>query len=445
MNFTTDSQTLNDLNLLGKYKLNSIISLFNKTITSGAERLLENMFRNPLTQYDQINKRKDILSFFHNHNFELPFNKQEFEIIENYLMNAESKNKLTAAINISQLKLLSLIAKEKEYDLLKQGLLLTLNKFLELKDLTILIQKISQETAYAETINKLVEILDCKQLNQCYNFLTKGALKFNHILKIDYILRAELVEKIELLLNYLYELDVYITVAKVANENNFIYANALDSSEHVVDIKGVYHPYVPNPVSNDVFIKSDKNVLFLTGANMAGKSTFMKSFAVAIYLAHMGFPVAAKSMTFSLHDGIYTSINVPDDITKGYSHFYAEVLRVKKVAEEVASNKNLIIIFDELFKGTNVKDAYDGTYAITDALSQRKGMFIISTHIMEVGEALRKNNKKTMFKYLPTVMQGSVPTYTYKLSDGITDDRQGMIIIKNEGILEMINGKESKI
>lgn len=148
---------------------------------------------------------------------------------------------------------------------------------------------------------------------------------------------------------------------------------------------------------------------------MAGKSTLMKAFAIAVYLAHMGFPVPAKGMKFTPYDGIYTSINVPDDLNKGYSHFYAEVLRVKKVAQSISSNKELLVIMDELFKGTNVKDAYDGTVAIVDAFSKRKGAFIIATHIMEAGETLRENNNKLFFKFLPTILEERVPTYPYIL------------------------------
>ena len=171
---------------------------------------------------------------------------------------------------------------------------------------------------------------------------------------------------------------------------------------------------------------------------MAGKSTFMKSFGINIYLAHMGFPVAAKDMKFSVKEGIYTSINVPDDLNMGYSHFYAEVLRVKKVAEEVSSGKSLIIIFDELFKGTNVKDAYDATLAVTAAYSEHRNcMFIISTHIIEAGEVLKHQDNLQML-YLPTIMNGNVPTYPYKLESGISSDRHGMMIIENEGILEML-------
>lgn len=172
---------------------------------------------------------------------------------------------------------------------------------------------------------------------------------------------------------------------------------------------------------------------------MAGKSTFMKAFGISIYMAHMGFPVAAKELVFSVKDGLYSSINVTDNLDSGLSHFYAEVLRVKQVAEDVASGRDFVVIFDELFKGTNVKDAYDATLAVTASFSKyRNCFFIISTHIIEVGEALKNKSNNLCFAYLPIIMEGSVSKYTYKLQQGITTDRQGMIIIEKEGILNMI-------
>jgi DNA mismatch repair protein MutS len=172
---------------------------------------------------------------------------------------------------------------------------------------------------------------------------------------------------------------------------------------------------------------------------MAGKSTLMKTLGISLYLAHLGFPVAAAAFEFSVKEGIYSSINVPDNLNMGYSHFYAEVLRVKAVAEEVSKSKNLLVIFDELFKGTNVKDAFDATLAVTEAFSEyRNCIFIISTHIVEVGEELQKGHGHMQFLYLPTVVKDKVPAYTYKLEAGISSDRQGMMIIEKEGIIEMI-------
>ncbi len=85
----------------------------------------------------------------------------------------------------------------------------------------------------------------------------------------------------------------------------------------------------------------------------------------------MGFPVAAAKMEFSVIDGIYTTINLPDNLGIGASHFYAEVLRVKKVATELHTGKSLFIVFDELFRGTNVKDAYEATVEVILAFAKK--------------------------------------------------------------------------
>jgi DNA mismatch repair ATPase MutS len=247
----------------------------------------------------------------------------------------------------------------------------------------------------------------------------------------------------ELVMEQIYRLDLYIAVSNVARIRGFNYAMALPKGNLVLKAAALSHPGLEKAVANPIDLHQDSNMLFLTGANMAGKSTFMKSFGIAIYLGHMGFPVAAEQMTFSIRDGIYSSINVPDNLALGLSHFYAEVLRVKKVAEEVSAGKDLIVIFDELFKGTNVKDAYDATLAVTEAFSQyRNCFFIISTHIIEVGETLRERCDNLQFAYLPTVMEGTVPRYTYKMVRGITTDRHGMMIIENEGILTILETEE---
>jgi DNA mismatch repair ATPase MutS len=224
----------------------------------------------------------------------------------------------------------------------------------------------------------------------------------------------------------------------VARVKGFTYAKALGPEKNTLSVTGLCHPCINGAVGNAITMHEHSNVVFLTGANMAGKSTLMKSIGIAMYLAHMGFPVAASHMLFSAREGLYSSINVADNISLGYSHFYAEVVRVKQAAEATASGKRLLLMFDELFKGTNVKDAYDGTLAVTAAFSEYTDcLFVVSTHIIEVGEAL-KNRANIQFAFLPTVMDGNHPRYTYKLQGGITEDRQGMIIIRNEGILELI-------
>jgi DNA mismatch repair ATPase MutS len=242
----------------------------------------------------------------------------------------------------------------------------------------------------------------------------------------------------KMILETIYLLDVYLAVSSIGRAKGFCYGEALPKEDNVFVAGNLRHPCLDRAVGNAVSMNNG-NVIFLTGANMAGKSTFMKSFAIAVYLAHMGFPVAAQDLKFSVKDGLYTSINVPDDLSMGYSHFYAEVLRVKKVAEEICRPLELVIIFDELFKGTNVKDAYDATLAITSAFADKLNcFFVISTHITEAGIELRKNFTNLQFVYFPSILNGKVPVYTYQLQEGISNDRHGMVILRKEGVLEIL-------
>lgn len=442
MTFTVDKQTLEDLNILGKYKNNSIFNVFCNTYTRGGERLLEQMFRFPLTDVGAINKRAAIFSYFMERAVNFPFTKELLDIIEPYLNTAGHPNAGVAILNTCRRKFLDTISVDEEYRMIYTGLFHTIEFLNVFNDFNEAMEV--KGTVFQEIGEEIRAILHHKRLEWVLHRRDVKTLSFWELARYDHCFRAVCRHRLKRLLEILYQLDVYITVARVAKEKKFACAKAVPTvpGQNRIMIRQLFHPALPGAVANDMAIDHRHNVVFLTGANMAGKSTLMKSFAIAVYLAHMGFPVAAEKMEFSVQDGLYTSINVSDNLNMGYSHFYAEVLRVKQVAEEVAAGKNLVVIFDELFKGTNVKDAYDATVAVTEAFSKKRNCsYIISTHIIEAGHALQEQCDSFRFVYLPTVMCGKVPTYTYRLEEGITDDRHGMMIIRNERIVEIIRGE----
>ena len=154
-------------------------------------------------------------------------------------------------------------------------------------------------------------------------------------------------------------------------------------------------------------------------------------------MAHAGFPVPAEKMDISVLTGLYTTINIADSLNSGYSHFYSEVLRVKYVANELKENRALVI-FDELFRGTNVKDAYDGTLAVVEALTEVKNSFFaVSTHIVEAAYKLN-DTSNIQFAYLEIIKRDNIPEYTYKLKEGISENRLGMYILQQEKLIETI-------
>ena len=424
-------------------------ALFNRTRTRGGAKVLEELFRYPLAEEEAINKRSGVLRYFALACVEFPFQSELFDVAELYLANADERTKIyqvVAALSTLGERFTRLIGSDNNYKAIYKGvvalleILHTLNEFAA-KTEDGMSGAAAGTTAYRAELEAIRLLLADVGLAPLLSSPAKGKLTYGQVAEFDVLLRFRHCGTIGKLLRYIYHLDVYIAVAKVASGRGFTFPRALPAGASAVRLEGVYHPLLKNPVPNTLDISPERNVLFLTGANMAGKSTFMKSTGIALYLAHMGFPIPAHRMEFSVLDGMYTTINLQDNLGMGASHFYAEVLRVKKVAKELSGHKNLFVLFDELFRGTNVKDAYEGTVAITRAFAGRaNSIFVISTHIIEAGAALRESSPAVRFLFLPTLMERNTPVYTYTLEEGITDDRHGMVIINNEGILEILRG-----
>lgn len=424
----TDDQTIEDLRLFAKREQKGIYDLYNNAATRGGELLLEKMFRNPLSDQEAITERSDIIGSFAQMKTKFPFQPALLDSVEKYL-SQDHEHKDGQKSTLGEKEIANGIASIIE-------LLHALLRFLEQGDITR-VSRLKMESI------AMTNLLNDPGLQPVFRERPGSKLSYAAMTAFDILFRVKARPQVMAALNFIYQLDVYIAVGTVATNRKFIFPVAKPKGSNVLKLEGVYHPELKSPVPNSLEMHAGKSVVFLTGANMAGKSTFLRSYSTAVYIAHMGFPVAADSMEFSVMDGIYTTINLPDNLGIGASHFYAEVLRVKKVATELGAGKSLFILFDELFRGTNVKDAHEGTVAITHAFAGKKtSMFIISSHIVEAGDEL-KQKTNIAFHYLPTRMNGTVPEYTYTLEKGITDDRHGMIIIRNEGILDTLkNGKK---
>lgn len=444
MSLVIDRQTLDDLNIFGKRGSDSVYSIFNRTHTRGGAAILEQFFRYPLADVAGINTRSGIIRFFKDQQTGFPFRSELFDAAEQYLSNTDERSRLTHGENTLERKFNTIIGADTEYQQLIKGIVSVVEILINLQSFIRSISAAASSTPYADTLQQMNRLLQVEDMQALLREKIPFKPDYNKAVEYDRLLRYVQRAQIRQLLEHIYTLDVYISVATVASQRGFIFPKALESEAHVMHVEGVYHPRLAKAIPNTLHMAPGSNIVFLTGANMAGKSTFMKSLGIALFLAHTGFPVPARKMEFSVCDALLTTINLPDDLNMGYSHFYTEVLRVKKMAVQLGKSKNMFIIFDELFRGTNVKDAYEATVAITAAFAANPNcMFVVSTHIMEAGETLMQQCNNINFVYLPTRMQGDTPVYTYTLEKGITADRHGMIIINNEGILDILqNGKK---
>ena len=423
----TDEQTITDLRILSNNSgKGSIYDLYNRTRTRGGELLLRELFRKPLSNGEAIANRSDIIAHFARLNSGFKLDATLLDMVEKYLSfgNAPGDNQLHNAGNLSEKEMAEAI-------LATAKLMQDLRVFLTLPEIEAI-------APYQEERLAILELLQRPELQPMFTIKPTTRLSFAAASAYDTLLRTNEQAAVLTLLRYIYHIDVYMSVALVAKERGYCFAKISGDAGSGLTLTGVYYPLLQQPVANDLQMSENKNLLFLTGANMAGKSTILRAISTALYIAHVGFPVAARSMEFVAFDGLYTTINLPDNLGIGASHFYVEVLRVKKMATELAGGNKLFVIFDELFRGTNVKDAEEGTIVISATFSKWKNsLFIISSHIVEAADTLQKE-PSVFFGYMPTKMLGHVPEYTYVLASGTSEDRHGMLIIQKEGILDIL-------
>lgn len=441
MSFRTDKQTLEDLMLFGRSNSRSVFEIFNHTHSRGAMRVMGDMFRNPLSDDQAIRKRVENISFFTSHTIDFPFTGEMFDALEFYLNNVDRRTQLSKDQNNVSQKLRNILRGDVEFAWIHNGIIASLNL---LNHLDAFLGEL-RKNHYPDADNRceeLAKLLVFEEWKWYKEYKGKKKVTQDQAIELDRAFRFQFRDKLLRILEHIFFIDVYMSVASVAVERKYVFPEACPAEDICLKLKGVYHPLLDKPVGNDLEMDKETNVIFLTGANMAGKSTMMKTLSIALFLAHMGFPVPAQYMKFSVRNGMFTTINLPDNLNRGYSHFYTEVMRVKKVGENLNNTGRLIVLFDELFRGTNVKDAYDATLAVVQAFAKnRDSLFIISTHITEVGEALRGVCKNIRYLYMPTRMENMKPVYPYKLTEGITTDRHGLVIVNNEHIVEIIKGE----
>lgn len=165
---------------------------------------------------------------------------------------------------------------------------------------------------------------------------------------------------------------------------------------------------------------------------MAGKSTTLKAITIAVWLAHCGLPVPARSMICPVFDGIYTSINLPDSLRDGRSHFMAEILRIKEVLQKAKSGKRCLIILDEMFRGTNAQDAFEASVAVNELLKKYLHCsFLISTHILEYAKHFEKDSACS-FYYMDSRIQNDQFICPYQLIKGISEAQVGYWLVRKE-------------
>lgn len=433
MKFSIDEQTSSDLELFEQaWDGTSVFSYFDFACSDGGKACMRRMFESPLVDARQIRERVDAMIYLGQLPFFLDIRREELNFIEIYLQqDAVPKRNV---LHLTSRAVKGWLNPDNDCFLRQRAVpylgrliheLGTFMNELPMGSIPKMVKDLQQEVKKVLAREGMQYLTNQKK----DSFWSRENL--------DLYFRGEELGGVRVVLDTLYMLDALRTVGTIAKEQGLTFP-LFSGERRMVRIEGLYHLFLKEPVRNDVLLDGQRHLCFLTGPNMAGKSTYMKAFGVAVYLAHCGFPVPASRMELSPFRGLFTTINLSDNLSLGYSHYYNEVARVKYVVEQVRDLEDVVVVFDELFRGTNVKDAFDASRAVVGALARLKqGVFMISSHIVEVAGTLEKEDSVD-FRFFDIRMENDEPRYTYYLREGVSEERIGMYILRKAGVVDLI-------
>lgn len=234
------------------------------------------------------------------------------------------------------------------------------------------------------------------------------------------------------------EVDALISYATFAfnNHENVNYPQ-ISENEFAFEAEEIGHPLLQPElrINNSLKFGGSPSVIIITGANMAGKSTFLRTLAVNTILAMNGAPVCAKCFTFTPCD-IMSSIKIQDSLYNNESYFYAELIRLKEIMMHAKANPKTIIFFDEILRGTNTKDKQTGSLGLLEKLISQNAIVVIATHDLVIGELEKKYPEIVKNYCFEVELTNDQLIFDYKLKNGITNKLNASFLMKK---MEIIN------
>ncbi len=435
-----DDQTLADLEIFAAQGgAPSLFDLLNRTRTVGGTRVLRARFRRPPATHEGIRAVQDSLRHIARHR--PPFNLLPGEV-------------MLAGVELYLQSNLSLVMTRSRVGALLEALEVRLADFKEYRETVMGVRRTARMIRTLARLADRPELADAPgelggRLREMRALLARpalahlpldgeGELPWWRIMGVDRVLRRDERGTIERLMHLVHALDALVSMADATVQQGFAFPEVLAGPAMVAGT-GVYHPFLPESVRNPLALDQRRRLLFLTGPNMAGKTTYLRACGIAIYLGHLGMGVPATAFRFSPCNALFTAITLADNVREGVSFFRAEALRVKTIAAALAERRRVIALLDEPFKGTNVKDALDASRAVFRRFaSARDSIFLVSSHLIEVGAALEATGAVDCRRF----EAGEGPAgleYDFTLRPGISAQRLGMRVLAEEGVFELLD------
>lgn len=257
---------------------------------------------------------------------------------------------------------------------------------------------------------------------------------FHTLLRLDHW-RKEYGPDIETWTDVLSEADALISMANY-RFNHPAYCLPVICQDRLLDTEEIGHPLLKSErnVTNDFSICSLHQIAIVTGANMAGKSTFLRTIGVNLILAQSGNVVCSRYFAFQPMT-LFTSMRTTDSLSKDTSYFHAELLRLQQLVNIAQQEDKVFIILDEMLKGTNSVDKLNGSLAFLKRILSYPISGLVATHDLALGELADDFPEHFFNVCFEIVHSGSQITYDYKLHPGISSNMNASILLKQMGLI----------
>jgi DNA mismatch repair ATPase MutS len=257
-------------------------------------------------------------------------------------------------------------------------------------------------------------------------------------LRLDALLRGEHRRLVEGCLDGIHQVDALLAMAETTRTRAWVFPEVVPDAA-ILHVEGLHHPLIDRPVANDVRLGSDAPLMFLMGPNMGGKTTLMKAAGIAVYLAQVGMGVPACAMRFTPFAGVLSGISPTDSVQQGTSFFLSEVRRLHRAAESLASGGRFLLLFDEMFRGTNYPDALEASRAVILAFARcRNSAMILSSHAIELARGIETVPGVELWHF-DVALEQDGPRHRYRLEKGPFSGRLGMSLLDREGLLGLLD------
>lgn len=305
------------------------------------------------------------------------------------------------------------------------------------EQLTLLKNQLSSKGLVAsQKIMELRKILEWLNLrgNMIYHI-------FNLFFLLDYIFlakaekwRKDFGNEIAAWFNTIAEFEALNSIAAFAfSDERFVFPKIMDNP-YIFTSENLGHPLIPENkrINNNFDFSGKGKTCIITGSNMAGKSTFLRTVGVNAVLAFAGAPVCADSMEISKFL-IFSSMRTKDNLEENISSFYAELLRLKMLLEKIQDGVPIFYLLDEILKGTNSVDRHIGAESLILQLNKSNTFGLVSTHDLELGKLSEQNNLITNFNFSSSII-GEEIVFDYKLQPGICKSTNASQLMAKIGI-----------